>query len=327
MSSQIYDIDYLINRMYNESIQTLLQGIYNDGTLISNEEYWKQENSDKRYISSGYMLESSFKIILLSGLTSFGKINLYSGNIHNLKLIKNYREFINMKINTASSSGETDITFSIISKDGNETFFFVTSKYYIEEKDLIDNYGLERLQLTIDKSPLYNNRSHIIMLVKNKKLLMLKIKNTKNKTIINILETKRNKLYSDSNILGESDNTVEQFSTLENGIFDINDLEKWLNLIKNDDREFQTLCQFKKDSLQLRFHQYLIAKEILINIQNKDKLHLIGCVPRSGKSYICAYIIRKLKKNCLIFSNKPNEIENNHKNYIIILVILISFII
>jgi superfamily II DNA or RNA helicase len=81
------------------------------------------------------------------------------------------------------------------------------------------------------------------------------------------------------------------------------------------------LLSDEKPSIRIRFHQYLICSKILKCIQTNAKVLLIGALPRSGKTYMGAYISKHFKR-VLIITTRPTETKpqwlkvfNDHKEF------------
>ena len=111
-------------------------------------------------------------------------------------------------------------------------------------------------------------------------------------------------------------------------IIDNNDLRQWCQIFINNFKHISLSELYKnnkpKGSLSLYFHQELSIKKFTKLYQNENNI-LLGCIPRSGKSFIMAGIINYFKnksecQNYLILTTCPNETINQYldifNNYI-----------
>jgi hypothetical protein len=66
------------------------------------------------------------------------------------------------------------------------------------------------------------------------------------------------------------------------------------------------LCGHPKPMMRMRFHQFLITNKVNDLISREKKTILIGCLPRSGKTWIGAYIAQNYDK-VLVITTRPSE--------------------
>ena len=73
------------------------------------------------------------------------------------------------------------------------------------------------------------------------------------------------------------------------------------------------LLSDEKPSLRTRLHQKLICSKVLRLIHSGNKTILIGALPRSGKTYMGAFIAKQYKKT-LIITTRPSETRTQWNN-------------
>lgn len=179
------------------------------------------------------------------------------------------------KIVDGSLNGKIDIRTAY---DG-EYFVFFTCKFFDKEKD-IDNYEVSKIISLCEVEE--NDNYHIGCFVRNKTEFLNKLNNSKSP---------------------DKEHIDKKF------IFGLDDVMKRVNNIKTIDKEIiNKMLINDKSSLMLRDYQLELEKQIT----NKT---ILGCSPRTGKSYISAKnILRNNYKNVLILTPIINDTENQWKN-------------
>lgn len=239
-------------------------------------------------LKAPYRYERMIELCIILGSSIFDNCTLYTGKIGSLKVVENFNTYLRKKINFGNTNGVSDVSFK-----SHGMYHFSSVKFYNKEKScsLYDCDDLISCLFIDGKNSEYNNSYKLLFFVKNKKEFMIKVNNSKNRH---------------SNII-------------KNGIvFGLDDLKDWIYKLKmmccNNFTKSKLLFYMKKPSLQLKFHQSLIVDDMIIRaVEFKAKKLLVGCVCRTGKSYIIAGFIDKILstnnnvKNILIFTSRPNE--------------------
>lgn len=179
------------------------------------------------------------------------------------------------KIVDGSLNGKIDIRTAY---DG-EYFVFFTCKFFDKEKD-IDSYEVSKIISLCEVEE--NDNYHIGCFVRNKTEFLNKLNNSKSP---------------------DKEHIDKKF------IFGLDDVMKRVNNIKTINKEIiNKMLINDKSSLMLRDYQLELEKQIT----NKT---ILGCSPRTGKSYISAKnILRNNYKNVLILTPIINDTENQWKN-------------
>jgi len=219
------------------------------------------------------------------------------------------RGFLNEKVRSGSSGGYSDITFINKNQDNTETLYFISVKYFKNEKS-IDKYDIGKLCALMKEHEKPDREIKIFIFLKNKIASIAKFKAQ----------------MSSSNILIRYINPHGKYEN----VYDTQDLHKYyfkLRQLLSQYNYFEKdidIDNFEKEYLGKimppfipRFHQKLFIDKIsdLIIIHNEQGI-LVGAIPRSGKSYIMAgsildYVKKKFdgKKyfNFIIITPAPNE--------------------
>ena len=217
--------------------------------------------------------------------------NCWNGN----KLDKNPGGYLLQPVRSGNSGGYSDITFlnqkfdDKGNKIGGEELYFISVKYFKEEKGIGD-YDIGKLCSLIRKHEKKKNRIiKLYIFVRDKKNAIDKFKAQ----------------HISSNILIKYINPGGNYEH----ILDINDLQEaffklkkileqydYLESPKNIN-DFQTnYLNVLKDVFIPRFHQELFVLKINKLIEQGEKNVLVGAIPRSGKSYIMAGTILEYVK-------------------------------
>ena len=238
----------------------------------------------------GFIGELLFDLCIKFGISDFGNINIkhYSGKFEDhICEMKNINDYIKLSAISGNRTGKSDCHFSI-----GKNMYLTTSKFGQVKNDLT-KFDIS----DIKDCENFDKNCKIILFIKDKNLIddelekvQIKTKNWFNKSI-------------DKNL-----------------IFDINDLSKWYlrlrNLFKKYDYDFDRINNewlFKnRDILYPRLHQRIICNNIFITLkQSHNKKFLIGAIPRSGKSFMMAYIIH-------LYTDYLSQFNNKGNNYLII---------
>ena len=245
--------------------------------------------------------------------------NCWDGN----KLNKNPGGYLLQPVRSGNSGGYSDITFINKFIDDKEELYFISVKYFTEEKE-ISKYDIGKLCSLIREHEKENRIIKLYIFVKDKKKAIAKFSSQ----------------HTSSNILIKYINPGGKYEN----IYDIHDLQHFYFKLKKLLEEYNYLQttdnieDFQKKYLNVlkhifipRFHQQLFILKINKLIEDGEKNILVGAIPRSGKSYIMAgTILDYVKKNEVLFPGKklkflmmtpaPNETfgeyENIFNNYI-----------
>ena len=245
--------------------------------------------------------------------------NCWDGN----KLNKDSGGYLLSNVRSGNSGGYSDITFlnqeydDKGDKKGGETLYFISVKYFKEEKE-INEYDIGKICTLIQKHKKENRDIKLCIFVKDK----------------NAAIEKFNKQHSSSDILIKYINPGGKYEN----IYDINDLQEaffklkkileqynYLETRKNIEDFQTTYLNVLKDVFIPRFHQELFILKINELIERGEKNILVGAIPRSGKSFIMAgTIIDYVTKNEIVNPNKkmkfllitpaPNETFGEYEN-------------
>ena len=242
------------------------------------------------YSLIGSVGELLFDLCIKFGTSDFGNINIkhYSGKFEDhICEMKNINDYIKSSSISGNRTGKSDCHFSI-----GKNMYLTTSKFGQVKNDLT-KFDIS----DIKDCENFNKNCKIILFIKDKNLIDDELKKVQIKT------------------KNWFNNSIDK-----NLIFDINNLSKWFlklrNLFKKYDYDFDRINNeylFRnRDILIPRLHQRIICKNIFNTLkQSNNKKFLIGAIPRSGKSFMMAYIIH-------LFTDHLSEINNKGINYLII---------
>ncbi len=245
--------------------------------------------------------------------------NCWVGN----KLNINPGGYLLQPVRSGNSGGYSDITFLNKFIDEKEELYFISVKYFKEEKE-ISKYDIGKLCTLIREHEQENRTIKLYIFVKDREKAIQKFNSQHSSSGILIKyinpDGKYENIY-DSNNLQEYyfklKKLLEQYDYLESSK-NIEDFQRnYLNVLKN--------------IFIPRFHQELFILKINKLIEHGEKNILVGAIPRSGKSYIMAgTILEYVKKNQILHPEKkfkflmmtpaPNETfgeyENIFSNYV-----------
>ena len=287
-----------------------------------------KENNKSR---QGFIYERLWDICIKFGLVKNiipfdngdNKLLHINGNINlqetlQIDFFKEFKDFfgtyLKTNIQSGNSGGYSDISFR------NKDNIIISSAKYFEKDDKkgIKDYDIQDLCLFFDNESNGNKSIKVVLFINNKQSFIKKRKDDNKSSIV---------LTRYINPNGNYEN-----------VYDLNDLEfyfielkKILNYYNNfhtekDLKKFKEhyLAEFKEVFIP-KFHQSLYIKQISKIIQKKeqvkaDKNILIGAIPRTGKTYIMAGVIKdyleKYKKpenNFIIITPAPTETIPQYK--------------
>lgn len=243
----------------------------------------------------GNIYEKLWDIIIKCGccpILSNDKYDHCQGNINtnNLKTVSDLNLYIqNLSVYSKGEGGSSDITLK--NKETGEYIFISSKFYYNDYLKSIDKYDVEKIRaVVLNHLHVYKNHK-IILLVKNKAKVQ--------------------------KIIDNSQMTNDYIFDNIDHIFDLSDLEIYFQQFKNefsrvDLDNINNYFSNDKIPLQLRFHQELIVNKQLIQIENGCDQLLLGCKPRSGKTYCVGGLFSKYYQknktiNALIITPAPTE--------------------
>lgn len=257
------------------------------------------------YSTKGFIFERLFDIIIKFGFCDYFPNNKYVHIIGNanksteLKILDNFEIYLETeKVHSGKSGGCSDITLKNIETDG---YVFISSKCFTRVQEVKD-YSIADIHSVILRNQHNNSykNAEIYILVINKNEFLNKVK------------------AADSN----SDHITYRMD--DKHILDLNDLNKFFKLFKEDilknfDKDWNSIYFTNKISLNLRFHQELITNKTSELIKKKYKSFLWGCKCRSGKTYMVGGLIdkeyiNKNKFNVLIITPAPTETISQFTN-------------
>ena len=242
------------------------------------------------------------------------KINFQSNCWAGNQLNKNPGGYLRQSVRSGNSGGYSDITFfNKFFGLGTEDLYFISVKYFKEEKD-IGKYDIPKLCSLIREHEKENRNIKLYIFVKNKEEAIKKFKSQ----------------HISSNILIKYINPGGKYEH----IYDANDLQRfYFNLKKlleeydylqseENIRDFETkYLEVLKQIFIPRFHQELFILKINKLIEDGEKNILVGAIPRSGKSYIMAGTILEYIKNnpgkklkFLMMTPAPNETKGEYQD-------------
>ncbi len=291
-----------------------------------NYDYYQQNNDKSK---QGYIYERLWDICIKFGLVKsiisfdnnnnkllhiIGNINLQQKLvINNFKEFKDFfKDYLKTNIQSGNSGGYSDITFR--NEEGD--IIISSSKYYDDDEKFIKDYDIQNLCPFFTINPDLNIKTILFI---NDKEKFIKKRKSENKS--SLILTKY----------------INPYGNYEN-VYDLKDLEFYFIELKkilkyyNNFETTEDLNNFKKGYLLEfksvfipKFHQSLYINQIdkIISKQvnrRHEKNILIGAIPRTGKSYIMAGIIKKFliahkktNNNFLIITPAPTETIPQYK--------------
>jgi len=261
----------------------------------------------KTQSETGFIFERLFDIVIKFGFCDVftnSNFNHLSGNSNNakLKILDNINQYLNEKVLSGNSGGCSDIT---LQNKNDNTYIFISCKYPKSNEDIkkqksVDYYDIQNIIAMATKNKHIYKNYKIYLVVPNKKTVLDKVKNA-----------------------NESSEYITEHMT-EDNILDKTNLNKYFlafkqDIIKNKNKDWQTIYLNSKENLILRFHQELITQKTSNLIEEGNKSFLWGCKCRSGKTYMFGGIIIKQLKvknklNVLIITPAPTETSPQFTN-------------
>lgn len=287
----------LLERIFaGESLDDLLQSIGTEGFLPSHTYYDKTRNcvfdgvktyTGSMLLQSGHVFERLFEIYFAT--VRHNDFQVYRGKINIDPHPLTTRELIEGKINLGSSNGESDITLKN-KKTGK--WILLSCKYYKQEKPA-DRY---------DVSAIYH-------------MLHKECPRLREITTIGVCAKSKDDF---KNSIEYTSHTYIKTSIDEDFIFGRDDLAEFLEQIRGRLGSIDRIIEImdsEKARLDLKFHQMLIQANIVSQYVIGNREFIIGAMPRSGKSFICAGIIDGINKcvkgktplRVLITTPRPKE--------------------
>ena len=241
----------------------------------------------------GFKFERCADLLIKLGFLSIFSNDKYKhilGNINEGKFtfMNNFNQYIDTeKENSGNKTGISDIS---LYDEFDDKYIFISSKYFKIETN-VKNYDIQDIKAMIDHNKHIYKNYEIFLLV-----------NDKNSCIDKISKSH------------QSSNYISKFMDNKH-IIDLNDLEyAFLNMKKylNKGYNISNIFVLNKKPLQYKFHQKLFVDKILKQKKLNKKVFLLGCKPRTGKTYIVGSLISEDKKNydnfnILIITPAPNE--------------------
>jgi hypothetical protein len=219
--------------------------------------------------------------------------NCWNGN----KLNENPGGYLLQPVRSGNSGGYSDITFLNKFIDGKEELYFISVKYFKEEKD-ISKYDIGKLCSLIREHEKENRIIKIYIFVKDKEKAIKKFNSQNSSSDI---------LIKYINPGGKYEN-IYDINNLQDAFFKLKKLLEQYNYLDT----VENIQDFQKNYLNVlkqifipRFHQELFILKINKLIENGEKNILVGAIPRSGKSYIMAgTILEYVKKSMKLYPDK-----------------------
>lgn len=260
----------------------------------------------------GHVGEAIFRVLLTFGINPFNSsipVFNYTINVNTRSLVKqtnNLNSILRDKIHVGSSTGKIDCAWS----DGSYTYM-LSSKIGIFEVKNVKELEIGAMLLclheaggyTIDGNKIRRDSVIPYVLVDNKSV----VNKVKERAHASSIETTQNLNILDMNDLDR------MCAILKERLKISSDLTEGIVKVLSDPRSI----------LRLRFHQLLISIKIMNLIKKGVKYILLGALPRSGKTYIGAFIASHYKR-ILIVTTRPTETSNqwksvfdNHSNFLI----------
>jgi len=212
------------------------------------------------------------------------------GNVNEGKFtfLNDFKQYIDKEtVNSGNKTGISDIT---LYNESEDKYIFISSKCFKNEST-VNNYDIQGIKAMIDHNKHIFKNTEIFLLVNDKIELIDKVSKSH-----------------------ESSNYISKFMDKKH-IIDLNDLEYAFLNLKNylikDKNIFKNFVLNKK-ILEYKFHQRLFVSKILKQKKLNKKTFLLGCKPRTGKTYIVGSLISEDKQNyekfnILIITPAPNE--------------------
>ena len=209
--------------------------------------------------------------------------NVNEGKVEILNDINKYIE--RESENSGNKTGISDIT---LYNHADDTYIFISSKFYLEESSVKD-YDIQDIIAMVDYNKHIYKNYKIDILVNNKADFLKKVANSR----------------SSSNYM----------SNKINNIIDLNDLEEAFKIMKSYlDRGINIFDNFiqSKKVFYPKFHQKLFVTKFLKESALNKKIFLLGLKPRSGKTFIVGFIVSSTKMtyenfNVLVITPAPSE--------------------
>jgi len=209
--------------------------------------------------------------------------NVNEGKVEILNDINKYIE--RASENSGNTTGISDIT---LYNNADDTYIFISSKFYLEESSVKD-YDIQDIIAMVDYNKHIYKNYKIDILVNNKADFLKKVANSR----------------SSSNYM----------SNKINNIIDLNDLEEAFKIMKSylniGINIFDNFIQNKK-VFYPKFHQKLFVTKLLKEAELNKKSFLLGLKPRSGKTFIVGFIVSSTQAkhetfNVLVITPAPTE--------------------
>ena len=240
--------------------------------------------------------ESLFRLFsLLNLFPQFKKYSFCEGNFNNktIKVVESFSSYLN---NTLKDSGDSsDATFLSLDK---KELIATTSKN-------LSSYGIGDLNISNinDNFKQYNLSLRYCIVIRCKNELLKKAEDSRESSnYLSVIISRKNTILIDQNDIDKAYRTFKQK-------FSNTSIDKMDKLLLNKN----------KSSLTPRLHQDFTVQKSLNLIENNEKVILWGHLPRSGKSYMMAYLIYcysigRTEYNCLIITSVPNETIDQYKD-------------
>ena len=272
------------------SLKTFFENIFLKNDTIQNILDLYPDSQEK-----GKKFERCADLIIKLGFLSMFPNNKHKhviGNINEGKFtfLSDFKQYIDKE--TANSGNKTGISDITLYDESEDKYIFISSKCFKNEST-VNNYDIQDIKAMIDHNKHIYKNTEIFLIVNDKTELMDKVSKSHG-----------------------SSNYISKFMD-EKHIIDLNDLENaFLNLKSyfiKDKNIFKNFVLNKK-TLEYKFHQKLFVSKILKQKKSKNgkKIFLLGCKPRTGKTYIVGSLISEDKQNydkfnILIITPAPNE--------------------
>lgn len=234
------------------------------------------------YIKSGHLLERIMELLILTGISHYGKVKCFHGKLSQRKRIKDITSYLDGKINKGSENGVCDIVF-----EKDNILYLISCKYYKQEK-YMNKYDVDNIYANAKVcAELKDSKFKIGLCINNKNDFFENFKKSRNESVKMLL-------YDQSNV------------------FDVQDIYSMIYKLRSTDITNIFSLFDPKPYMSLHIHQEVIAKTLhnmLIN--NPGEKFMLAAIPRCGKSIIIAYIIFLMKTGrFLIFTNRINETKD-----------------
>ena len=271
------------------SLKTFFETIFVKQTTIKNILELYPNVSEK-----GFKFERCADLLIKLGflpIFSNDKFKHIISNINkgDIKYLTDFNKYLDKNtVNSGNKTGISDISLHNVEED---KYIFISSKYFKTESS-VDNYDIQNIIAMInDRKDIFKNYE-IFLLVSNKFDLIDKVSKSH-----------------------QSSNYISKYMDVEH-IIDLDDLEQaFLNFkghYHNSGKDFFKNLVLTKKTFQNKFHQKLFVSKILKQKKLNKKTFLLGCKPRTGKTFIVGSLISEDKKNydkfnILIITPAPNE--------------------